>query len=58
MLALFLSFVIGGIAATFILVFKLNKGEREIAFGPYLAIGGILTMLYGTNLINYYLNLL
>ena len=58
LLALFLSFVIGGIAATFILVFKLNKGEREIAFGPYLAIGGILTMLYGTNLINYYLNLL
>ena len=57
LLTLFLSFVIGGIVATIIMVFKLNKGDKEIAFGPYLAIGGIISMLYGTEIINLYLNL-
>ncbi len=54
---LFLAFIIGGLVAGIILILKLKDKKSEIAFGPYLAIGGIMASLYGNQLINYYLSL-
>ena len=54
---LFLAIILGGLVATVILIFKLKERKSEIAFGPYLAIGGIIACLYGNNLIDFYLKL-
>lgn len=55
--SLFLAIVIGGIVASIILVFKIKGKKSEIAFGPYLAIGGIIASLYGQSLIDIYLKM-
>ncbi len=55
-LNLFLAFVIGGIAATILLVLRKMGRKSEMAFGPYLALGGIITLLYGSRIIDVYLN--
>lgn len=54
---LFWAFVIGGIAALFIMILKLKDRKAEMAFGPYLAIGGIIAMLYSSKLLELYLRL-
>ena len=56
-MTLFLAIILGGIVATIILIFKLKERKAEIAFGPYLAIGGIIACLYGSRLIDIYLGL-
>lgn len=57
LVTLFLAIILGGIVATIILIFKLKERKSEIAFGPYLAIGGIIACLYGSRLIDIYLGL-
>lgn len=57
LVTLFLAIILGGIVATIILIFKLKERKAEIAFGPYLAIGGIIAFLYGSRLIDIYLGL-
>ncbi len=54
---LFLAFVLGGVVALFIMILKLKDRKEEMAFGPYLAISGIIAMLYSTQLIELYLKL-
>lgn len=57
LLALFLSFVIGGVVAAFILLLK-RKGRRDcIPFGPFIAAGAFLSLLYGQELIQWYWSL-
>ena len=51
---LFIAIILGGIVATIILIFKLKDKKAEIAFGPYLAIGAIISCLYGSSLIDMY----
>lgn len=53
--SLFLSFIIGGIVATIIIIFKIKDRKSEMAFGPCLAMGGIITMLWGTKLLDMYM---
>ena len=57
LVTLFLAIILGGIVATIILIFKLKERKAEIAFGPYLAIGGTIACLYGSRLIDIYLGL-
>lgn len=57
LVTLFLAIILGRIVATIILIFKLKERKAEIAFGPYLAIGGIIACLYGSRLIDIYLGL-
>ena len=54
---LFLAFVLGGVVALFIIILKLKERKEEMAFGPYLAISGMIAMLYSTQLIELYLKL-
>mgnify|MGYP002559067426 FL=1 len=51
---LFIAIILGGIVGSIILILKLKDRKAEIAFGPYLAIGGIVTCLYGSSLIEMY----
>lgn len=51
---LFMAIIIGGIVAGLILIFKIKNRKAEIAFGPYLAIGGVIACLYGSLLLKIY----
>ncbi len=55
LLALFLSFVLGAIGG---LLGRALGGGRQIPFGPYLALGGLIALFFGSSLINWYLGLL
>lgn len=56
-LALFLAFLIGGLAGIILLVSG-KKGRKDaVPFGPYLALGGVLAMLRGIDIINWYTGL-
>ncbi len=53
--ALFLAFVSGGsIAGILLLLDKIGRKD-PIAFGPFLALGGIITLLYGEPILNWWL---
>jgi len=53
---LFTAFILGGIVGTFLLL-KNKKGKEEMAFGPYLAMGTILAIFIGNQLIRTYLEI-
>ena len=57
-LTLFIAFILGGIIASLILILKIKGRKAEIAFGPYLAMGAIISLLYGTEIINCYISLM
>ena len=57
LLAGFISIVIGGIYASYLMIRKNVKKEAHIAFGPYLALGIVISLLYGNILIQAYLSL-
>ena len=54
---LFIAIILGGIVSAIILIFKLKDKKSEIAFGPYLAVGGIVSCIYGTLLLDMYFKL-
>jgi leader peptidase (prepilin peptidase) / N-methyltransferase len=58
LLALFIAIITGGIVGSIILLLKLKGKKSEIAFGPYIALGTIISILYGTEIIGFYLMLL
>ena len=45
------------LAAIFLLVFKLKKRKEAIPFGPFLAIGAIVTLIWGSQILHWYLGL-
>ena len=55
-LALFLSFVLGGLIAGVLLAMGRIKRRDPIAFGPFLALGAILTIFYSEPLIQWWLS--
>ena len=55
---MFFSFVFGGIIGIALLLLK-KKGRKDyIPFGPFIAIGGVFTTLFGNLIINWYISLL
>jgi len=53
LVALFLSFVAGGIVAGTLWLAGLRGRRDAIAFGPFLAIGGMVSMLYGETILTW-----
>ena len=49
-----LSSFAGAVIGIALIVLKLQNKEKPIPFGPYLAIAGWLTMLYGNEIMDYY----
>lgn len=54
---LFLGIVIGGIVGIIILALKLKKAKDKMAFGPFIAIGCLISMIWGSRLVEMYLTL-
>lgn len=55
--ALFLAVVFGGLIAGILLLLKLRKRKEGIPFAPYLSLGAIITLLFGNDILNWYLGL-
>lgn len=55
---MFLSFVIGGVTGIILLVLKLKTRKDYIPFGPFVALAGIITVLFGQYLVNFYMKML
>jgi leader peptidase (prepilin peptidase) / N-methyltransferase len=49
--------ILGGLTAIFLLVFRLKKRKEAIPFGPFLSIGAIVTLIWGTQILNWYLGI-
>ena len=58
LLGLFLAIIIGGIVGIIILALKLKKAKEKIAFGPCIAIGSLISMIWGVEILKLYWNLL
>jgi prepilin signal peptidase PulO-like enzyme (type II secretory pathway) len=58
LLGILIAYVLGGIGGTLLLVTKKRALASEIAFGTYLSIGTAVTMLWGSEIISWYLGLL
>jgi leader peptidase (prepilin peptidase)/N-methyltransferase len=54
-LALFLAFVSGGLAAGILLALKKLGKKDTIAFGPFIALAGFITLLYGSQILDWWL---
>ena len=55
--ALLLAVISGGIIAVILLVMRVKGRKQSIAFGPFLSIGTMATLLWGNSLLNWYLGL-
>jgi len=56
-LAVALAFIFGSIAGIIMLVFKKRTLKSMVPFGPFLALGVLITILFGSNIIELYLSL-
>jgi leader peptidase (prepilin peptidase)/N-methyltransferase len=57
LLALFLSYILGGIISIFILLFKDKNLKTAIPFGPFLILGSFISLFWGESIISFYLSL-
>ncbi len=55
--ALFLAFFFGAIIGTILIVFEKKNLKSELPFGPFLIAGTFMSLLWGGQLINWYLKL-
>jgi prepilin signal peptidase PulO-like enzyme (type II secretory pathway) len=53
--AIILAIIIGGIVALFMIIARQKSRKQSIAFGPFLSIGAICTILWGSDILNWYL---
>ncbi|MDR3598295.1 prepilin peptidase [Clostridium sp.] len=58
LLGLFLAIIIGGLAGVIILCLKLKKAKEKIAFGPFIALGSLISMLLENEILRVYWSLL
>lgn len=55
--SLLLAVVSGGLVAAVLLVLKVKQRKQTIPFGPFLSLGAMVTLLWGTSILNWYLQL-
>lgn len=55
---LMLSFVLGGIIGGMLVLFKIKSRKDIIPFGPFIGIAAIFTMLFGSNIVDWYISYL
>ena len=56
--SLLMGVIIGGLVGGILLLLKKKKRKEPIPFGPFLAVATIVTLLWGSNIFNWYLGLL
>lgn len=57
LIGLFLAIIIGGVIGIVILLLKLKKAKEKIAFGPFIAVGSLISMLWGVEIFKSYWSL-
>ena len=55
--ALVLAYALGSIISIALLIQKKVTRKSEIPFGPFLVTGTVVSVLYGAEILNWYLNL-
>jgi len=53
-LAVFMGSFMGAFVGIFLLLAGRKKFRQQIPFGPYLALGAIFSLLWGTNIFDWY----
>jgi leader peptidase (prepilin peptidase)/N-methyltransferase len=51
-IALYISFILGGVISTILLLSKKSKMKTKIAFGPFLIIGTVSMIFFGEKIIS------
>jgi leader peptidase (prepilin peptidase)/N-methyltransferase len=52
---IFLAVVTGGIVAVVVLMLKRKNRKQAIPFGPFLSLGTMAALLWGQNILDWYL---
>jgi leader peptidase (prepilin peptidase)/N-methyltransferase len=55
--ALIMGMILGGLAAVILLGFKIKKRKEAMPFGPFLAVAAIVTLLWGSDILNWYMGI-
>lgn len=55
-LTIFLSFILGAIISIFLLITKIKEKKDPIPFGPFIILGFTITLFWGEQLIDWYIN--
>jgi leader peptidase (prepilin peptidase)/N-methyltransferase len=55
--ALLMGVILGGLVAGLLLAFKIKKRKEAIPFGPFLSVATIVTLLWGSYILDWYLRL-
>lgn len=55
LLTLLLAFILGGLGGVAVLLLKLKGRKDYIPFGPFIALGAFISLLYGNRIINWYI---
>jgi leader peptidase (prepilin peptidase)/N-methyltransferase len=56
-LAIIMGAILGGIVAVALMIAKKRKRRETIPFGPFLALAAMVTLLWGSNILNWYLGM-
>jgi len=57
-LAVIMGAILGGIVAVALMIAKKRKRREAIPFGPFLAVAAMVTLLWGSNILSWYLRLM
>jgi leader peptidase (prepilin peptidase)/N-methyltransferase len=49
--------ILGGLVAGILLLFKIKQREEAIPFAPFLSLTTIITLLWGNDILSWYLGL-
>jgi len=53
-ISLFLGFFLGALAGIFLILSKIKSKEDMVPFGPFIALGSLITLLWGEKIIAWY----
>jgi leader peptidase (prepilin peptidase)/N-methyltransferase len=56
-IAIFLGFIFGALMSLFLIVFKRKTLKDSVPFGPFLIAGSVVSLLYSSNILNWYIHL-
>ena len=57
LVALLIGIILGGLTGVILLVLKVKNRKEPIPFGPFLSLATIVTLLWGSDILNWYLGL-
>ena len=56
-ISLLLGFISGALAGIFLILSRIKSKEDMVPFGPFIALGSIITLLWGKNILSWYTGL-